>query len=234
MSTTTPRILARGGGRQYFCWTFAAGRVYRERVAGDLGLPGRRAKDTHGHSWRIGTDAEVEWIAGGTSPSLTVTAVIPSVFGAYATVVPPDSAEDQERYSRAVLALLTNQSAGQRWWLGYLSTAPGDMVLPGVTMAALPKVSLYSGQDYLLVEAGPRQAATWRRSEAGSLWWRDVLPDLMFPADRSWLVSTLCDDDWTCVGGPASLVDMFLAHPDLQARPVQLGEDATPPGHRAF
>jgi hypothetical protein len=66
------------------------------------------------------------------------------------------------------------------------------------------------------------------------MWWRDVLPDLMFPADRSWLVSTLCDDDWACAGGPASLVDRFLAHPDLRARPVQPGEDATPPGHHAF
>ena len=28
-----------------------------------------------------------------------------------------------------------------------------------------------------------------------------ALPDLMFPADRSWLVSTLWDDDRTCVGG---------------------------------
>jgi hypothetical protein len=99
-------------------------------------------------------------------------------------------------------------------------------------MAALPKVSLYSGQSYVLVEAGPRQAAAWRRS--GSLWWQDVLPDLMFPADRSWLVATLCDDDWACVGGPANLVGMFLAQPDLQARPVQPGEDATPPGHKAF
>jgi len=48
------------------------------------------------------------------------------------------------------------------------------------------------------------------------------------------LVSTLCNDDWTCVGGPASLVDRFLIRPDLRARPVQLGEDATPPGHHAF
>ncbi len=59
-----------------------------------------------------------------------------------------------------------------------------------------------------------------------------VLPNLRFPAGRSWLVPTLRDDDWSCVGGSAELVGSFLAHPDLQARPVRLGEDATPP--RAF
>jgi hypothetical protein len=192
-------------------------------MAGELGSPVRRITDAHGHSWRVGTGAEVAWIAEGTSPGLAVTAVIPPVFAAYATVVHPEGAAGQERYDRAVLALLTGPSAGQRWWLGYLRTSPGDLVFPGVTMAALPTVSLYSGQSYVLVEAGPRQAATWR----------DVLPDLMFPADRSWLVSAMCDDDWTCIGGPTSLVDRFLAHSDLQARPVRPSEDATPPGHRA-
>jgi hypothetical protein len=197
-----------------------------------MGSPLARITDAHGHSWRVGTDAEVAWIAEGTSPGLAVTAVIPPVFAAYATVIRPDGIAGQERYNRAVLGLLTKQPAGQPWWLGYLRASAGDLALPGVTMAALPAVSLYSGQSYVLVEAGPRQAATWRRSEAGS-WWLDVLPDLMFPADRSWLLSAMCDDDWTCVGGPTSLVDMFLAHPDLQARPVRPGEDATPQGYRA-
>ena len=68
---------------------------------------------------------------------------------------------------------------------------------------------------------------------AGSFW-KGALPNVMFPADRSWLVSTLWDDDWTCIGGPAALVDRFLHHPDLQARPVALGQDATPPGHQAL
>ncbi len=165
-------------------------------MAGDRGLPVRRVTDARGHSWRVGTDAEVAWIVRGTSPNLTITAAIPPVFDAYATIVLPDGGEDQERHNRAMLTMLAGQSPGP--------------------------------------PARPRQAATWRRNEAGSSWWRDVLPDLMFPADRSWLVSTLCDDDWTCVGGPASLVDMFLAHPDLQAQPVLLGEEATPPGHQAF
>jgi hypothetical protein len=41
------------------------------------------------------------------------------------------------------------------------------------------------------------------------------LPNVMFPVDRSWLVSALWDDDWICIGGPAGLVDRFVRHPDL-------------------
>ena len=213
-------------------------------MTSDRSLPAERITDAHGHSWRIGTEAEVAWIAGGTSPNLTITSAIPPVFDAYATVVLPDNGEYQERHNRAMLATLAAQSpgspgspgspAGPPWWLGYLHTSDFDMVSPGVAMARLPKVALYAEWDYVLVEAGPRQAATWRRTEPKGFWWDDALPDLMFPADRSWLVSTLTDDDWTCVGGPALLVDRLLAHPDLQARRVQLGEDATPPGYRAF
>jgi hypothetical protein len=205
-------------------------------VAGDRGQPVSRIKDAYGHSWRVGTDAEVAWIAQGTSPSQTITAAIPPVFEAYATVVLPEGGEeDQRRFNQAMVEMLAGQQEQwerrEPWWLGYLNTGADDMVCPGVPMADLPTVTLYAGQEYVLVEAGPRQAATWRRNE---LWWRDVLPDLMFPADRSWLVCTLCDDDWTCVGGPAGLVDTLVAHPDLRARRVRAGEEATPPGHRAY
>jgi hypothetical protein len=41
-----------------------------------------RARD--GSTWRIGTDAEVAWIADGTSMGRTITAAIPPVFEAYA------------------------------------------------------------------------------------------------------------------------------------------------------
>jgi hypothetical protein len=56
----------------------------------------------------------------------------------------------------------------------------------------------------------------------------------MFPADRSWLISMLWDDDWSCIGGPADLIERFLGHPGLESRPVTLGQDATPPGRKAF
>jgi hypothetical protein len=184
--------------------------------------------DRDGSSWRIGTDAEVAWIANGTSVDLTIAAAIPLIFEAYATVVLPSEGERREAHDRAVLGLLSEHSAGQPWWLGYLDTGTDDIVFPGA-----PMVTLYAGWHYVLVQAGPEQAATWRQSGLGSFW-TGVLPNLMFPADRSWLASTLWDDDWTCIGGPARLVRTFLRHPDLEARPVAPGQDATPPGHQAF
>jgi hypothetical protein len=66
---------------------------------------------------------------------------------------------------------------------------------------------------------------------------KDVLPDLMFLADRSWLFSTLWDDDWTCIGGTRELIDAFLNHPALRYRVREVKsvvEDATPPGHTAI
>jgi hypothetical protein len=179
-----------------------------------------------GSTWRIGTDAEIAWIADGTSIGRAITAAIPPVFEAYATIVLPDESEKRDKRDRAVLALLSEQSAGQRWWLGYLDTGADDIIFP-----AAPMVTLYSGWRYVLVEAGPEQAATWRQHDP---WSYGFLPNLMFPADRSWLVSTLWDHDWSCIGGPSGLVDKFLRHPDLQARPVTLGQDATPPGHEAL
>jgi hypothetical protein len=183
-----------------------------------------RSRD--GSTWRIGTDAEVGWIAAGTSPTRTITGAIPAVFEAYATVLVAYG-EERDAHDRAVLTLLRQQSPGQRWWLGYLDTGVDDIVFPDA-----PMVTLYPGWHYVLIEAGPDQAAAWRPGDGRAFGTGD-LPNLMFPADRSWLVSTLWDDDWTCIGGPADLVDRFLRHPDLQGRPVTLGQDATPPGHEA-
>jgi hypothetical protein len=191
---------------------------------GRRGGPVRR----DGRSWRIGTGAEVAWIANGTSVGKTITAAIPPVFEAYATIVLPPGGEGQEQHDESVLALLTGYSAGQPWWLGYLDTGADDIVFPDA-----PLVTLYSGWRYVLVEAGPEQAAAWRRSGPWSFW-KGALPNLMFPADRSWLISTLWDDDWSCIGGPAELVNGFLHHLGLRARPVALGQDATPPGHEVL
>ncbi len=180
-----------------------------------------------GRSWRIGTASDVAWIKTGTTVGLTITSGIPPVFDDYATVVLAESDAEQLRHDRAVLAVLKSQLPQQRWWLGYLDRGWSDIVFPEA-----PPVTLYAGWHYVLVQAGPEEAASWRGIGATPL----LLPELMFPADRSWLVTTLWDDDWTCVGGPVPLVDALLNHPDLRARVrrVSLDEDATPPGHRAI
>jgi hypothetical protein len=122
----------------------------------------RRARD--GSTWRIGTDAEVAWIATGTSMGRTITAAIPPVFEAYATVVLPYGwdGEGQDKHDRAVLALLGEQWAGQPWWLGYLDTGADDIVFPDA-----PRVTLYSGWHYVLAEAGLSRPPAGARAAAG-------------------------------------------------------------------
>src|SRR5260370_20091943 len=180
-----------------------------------------RARD--GRTWRIGTAADLAWGPTGTPMGRTITAAIPPVFEAYATVVLPHAGEGQDEHDRAVLALLSEQSTGQPRWLGYLDTGADDIVFPDA-----PKVTLYSGWHYVLVEAGPAQAAAWRQYGDCSFW-KGALPNLMFPADRSWLVSTLWDDDWSCIGGAAGVGDRIPRPPHPQAPTRAPGPRAHPP-----
>lgn len=203
-------------------------RAWRAR-AGKAERPVISSVTKGGLDWPVGTESDVAWITEGTTTGLTITSAIPPVFDAYATIVLPDGATDEkQRHDQAVIELLRAQSAEQPWWLGYLETGASDVVFPEAR-----RVVMYADWSYVLVQAGPEQALRWR---ADGRFHHRLLPDLIFPADRSWLLSTLWDDDWTCLGGPAELVDAFTQHPDLQinARRVHLGEDATPPGHTAF
>lgn len=182
-----------------------------------------------GQSWALGGSADVEWINHGTTADRTITSAIPPTFAAYCTLaVPPHEDTDGvlAAHERALLELLDAHTAKQPWWLGYLDTGASDVVF-----AYAPRTTLYAGWGYVLVRAGPEQAGRWR--EHG---WQLALPDLIFPADRSWLVSTLWDDDWTCIGGPAGIVDAVLAERTLapRARRVEPGQDATPPGDQAI
>lgn len=179
------------------------------------------------------------WIADGTEYGVRITSAIPAVFEAYATLELPGTGDQkadrfeelQERHDTAVLEVLSAAEANQPWWLGYLETGVSNVVFDDA-----PRVKLYAGWPYVLVEASAEEAAIWRQE--GEDWsGKGVLPDMMFPADRSWLVSTLWDDDWTCIGGSRALIDAVLSHPDLRARAREVDpslEDATPPGHVAF
>lgn len=213
-------------------------------MADDRGKGTWRTKD--GQGWRIGTAEEVRWIQE-TPVGQSVADAVPPIFEAYATLEQPLTGgsrtdweaaregngtlvvETWERQESALLGVLAGQTDPQPWWLGYLETGSSDVVFPDA-----PRVQMYAGWGYVLVEAGPDQAAAWREND-----WSESLPDVMFPADRSWLVTTLWDDDWTCIGGRRTLVDAVLSHLDLAERTREVDrsmsmDEACPPGHEYF
>jgi hypothetical protein len=192
-------------------------------VSGTGAAPVTRWKD--GREWCIGSDADVEWIHDFTPSGLAITSAIPPVFEAYATILVPDQPEGLNG-ALAILGVLGERSGDQPWWLGYLDTGSDDVIFPDA-----PRVTLYAGWKYVLVRAGLDEAEQWRTQ-----WWSTRAPgaDLVFPLDRSWLLSWLWDNDWRCFGGPNSLVDRLVEEPRLRVRRVGLTEDATPPGHVAY
>jgi hypothetical protein len=183
----------------------------------------RRLKASKGgRSWRIGITSDVAWIAGLPN-GVTVATAIPLVFEAYATFYRPEHTTE-EAHEQAVVEVLRQHTAEQPWWLGYLDTGAHDVVFPSA-----PRVSLYWDWPYVLVEAGPAEALDWRTGHMrGGL--HGSLPDLFFPADRSWLVSGLWDDAWCCVAGSDVLIDSLAREPLANARRVQPDEDCVPPG----
>ncbi len=118
-------------------------------------IPRSVTRVKNGRAWRIDTAVEVAWIGDGTSVTKAITAAIPPVFDAYATVELPEAIGAwpdgaQHRHDEALLALLSRHAAPQPWWLGYLDTGADDIVIPDA-----PPVTLYTGWRYVLVEAGP-------------------------------------------------------------------------------
>jgi hypothetical protein len=171
---------------------------------------------------RFATAQDVAWITEGTSCGLTIDSAIPLLFGAYATIDPTSPEGTDLDDLEALLGLLRSRSADHDWWLGYIDTGGEGLPYPGA-----PMVSLYANWNYVMALAGPPEASAWRfdRGSPG--------PDLIFPTDRSWLLSRLWDDEWRCLGGPTALIEEVVADGRFHARRVRPGDDATPPGRVA-
>ena len=170
-------------------------------------------------------DELVAWITRSTRRGRTIASAIPLIYARYATVVIPDDDAGKTLADAALVEVLQAYTPVQPWWLGYLDTGVADLVEPDA-----PEVAVYVGWPYVLLESGPEHALAARRNRDATPW-HSALPELLFPRDRSWLVSTMWDDDWRCLGGPAALVESLLLRPDLQVRAVTVDEDVTPPGH---
>ena len=139
----------------------------------------RPSRVRDGRVWRIGDDADVSWIRDGTSITKAITSAIPPIFDAYATLELPDRwHKQQDRHDAAVIALLTRHTAVQRWWLGYLDTGADDVVFGDA-----PRVTLFAGWNYVLVEAGPSEAAAGEARGGGPIW-EERLPDPRLPENR--------------------------------------------------
>lgn len=184
----------------------------------------RRVADANewgGQLWTIGRPADVEWIQRGITHDCTITSAIPPVFDAYATIVELRrfGRDDDDVLPEAQLVEILRGFGSSKWWLGYLDTGCDDVVFP-----LAESVSLYADWPYIVAQAGPDQALSWRHG----------LPDLIFPVDRSWLVSTLWDDTWTCVGGSEALLAAVQSEAALEHRSVRPGDHVAPPGHRCI
>jgi len=88
-----------------------------------------RNKD--GRAFRIGGNAEVAWIENGITDGLAITSAIPLQFEDYATLELPGTPngtggwscddrdlEEQEVQDTSVVAVLSEHTAAQPWWLG--------------------------------------------------------------------------------------------------------------------
>lgn len=175
-----------------------------------------------GRRWQLGTASDVAWLAGRPS-GLTIATALPPVFEAYATFYKPVDLTEAA-HERAVIDVLVQHSDDLDWWLGFLDTGAHDVVFPSA-----PRVGLYWDWPYVLVKAGPAQALGWRTGHMrGGL--EGALPDLFFPTDRSWLVSALWDDTWSCVGAPDPVIEALTRDPRVNARRVLPDVDMLPPG----
>ncbi len=176
-----------------------------------------RVKD--GRSWRIGSTAEVAWIESAVDFSRPLVTEVPPIFAAYCRLELPDDASNaQAAHDQAVVELLSAGSgSGQPWWLGYLEYGIGiDLVFDDA-----PRTHLFTW-DYVLVQAGPEQALKWRPSCDPDVAWKGALPDLIFPADHSWMLFTSWDDHWSGIGGSKDLIERFTRDPQLGPRTRRL------------
>jgi hypothetical protein len=83
-----------------------------------------------------------------------------------------------------------------------------------------PRVHL-PARDYLLLR-GPIASAVAVHDDLGN-----QSPNLWWPSDHAWCVSTEIDFAWTYIGGAREVVDRILADPHLEALPATVHDHFT-------
>ena len=152
-------------------------------------------------------DEDVDWIRQSGAAFGTLRYAIPDGFEAY-----------------GVLDLPADIVPVETSLLGGLGVEPDDQLVAGwIDCGPWPAPAgdehvLYTGWAYRLRRVHASMLAGLPTEGEGSF------PDLLFPPDRSWLVSLLWDDAWRSIGAPQKAADRLASRlPNFQ----QLGPNAS-------
>jgi len=140
------------------------------------------------------------------------------------------------RYSGSTTRCLLALDEGLGWILGggggdfhgdpFHVEPPQDAAFPSELYDTAPRLQAGSRVHLLLtapLAALPALGRPWRYRD--QRWFERRSPSLLWPVDRSWLVATDLDYDYTYLAGPRLLLDAVLADHRLEAQP----QDTTPP-----
>ena len=109
--------------------------------------------------------------------------------------------------------------SGPMKWPGRIFTKekPPPPVPPAFSPSVMDGPRLAAGHDYFVFGGPLRDAGQWGAVSYGHGVPRDInSPNLMWPADHAWFVTTNIDSSWTGVGGSEELVAALLADPRLE------------------
>lgn len=105
---------------------------------------------------------------------------------------------------------------------------PKDSPPPAFPASVLdgPKV-VFDHETYLLFGGPIDDVGNWGATDWGHGIPRHLnSPNLMWPADRAWFVTTNIDGTWTGVGGPTDMIDELLREPRLEVVRARYDEEA--------
>lgn len=116
-------------------------------------------------------------------------------------------------------------------WPGRIFRPPKPPPLPPPAFAANvmhgPRLTA-NGEDHLLFAGPLADAGRWGATGYAPGVPRDInSPNLMWPTDHAWFVTTNIDSTWTGVGGSKALVRDLLADDRLEVVPTRYDNEAT-------
>lgn len=133
-----------------------------------------------------------------------------------------------ELYGGDAVGFLTAFSGPMRWpGRMFGKEKPPPPAPPAFPASVLDGPKVAFGNDYLLFGGPLGDAGEWGATSYGHAIRRDInSPNLMWPADHAWFVTTNIDSTWTGVGGTKELTDALLRDDRLEVVRTRYDEGA--------